>query len=418
MTENSPAAKDIYGCIVTGGGAAGLFFAAGEAVSGHLRIKGRKIILEKTPRPGQKILMSCGGSCNITHAGPVKDFVGKYGEKGRLIRTCLYRHNNLELMEMIESLGVPLTEQIDGRVFPSSMKASDILEALLSAVKRNGWEIRTGCEVTGINEIGPEDADGGSLTRVTLSDGSVLTTEKLVIATGGSSYPATGSDGSFFNVLERDLGISIVSPKPALVPVYVQDFVYEDLAGVSFDDISVSCGKHSFRGAALMTHRGFSGPAMLHISEYVKPGDELVINYCPDMDTESMLEKIRRDQPGSALGLGNYFTSLTGLPKSFVNRIIDSPERKLSSVSMSELRGIVSRITHFCYSVSGIGGWNDAMVTAGGVSLDQIDLKTMRLKAGPASDIRIIGEALDVNGESGGYNLQFAYSSAMAALEK
>ena len=418
MTENSPAAKDIYGCLVIGGGAAGLFFAAGEAVSGDMRIKGRKIIFEKTSRPGQKILMSGGGSCNITHGGLIKDFVGKYGEKGRLIRTCLYRHNNLELMEMMESFGVPLTEQSDGRVFPASMKASDILEALLSAVKRNGWEIRTGREVTGINEIGPEDADGGSLTRVTLSDGSVLTTEKLVIATGGSSYPVTGSDGSFFNVLERDLGLSIVSPKPALVPVYVQDFVYENLAGVSFDDISVSCGKHNFRGAALMTHRGFSGPAMLHISEYVKPGDELVINYCPDMDTESMLEKIRLDQPGSALGLGNYFTSLTGLPKSFVNRIIDSPEKKLSSVSMSELRGIVSRITHFCYSVSGTGGWNDAMVTAGGVSLDQIDLNTMRLKAGPASDIRIIGEALDVNGESGGYNLQFAYSSAMAALEK
>lgn len=426
MTENSPAAKDIYGCLVIGGGAAGLFFAAGEAVSGDLRIKGRKVILEKTPRPGQKILMSGGGSCNITHAGPIKDFVGKYGEKGRLIRTCLYRHNNLELMEMLESLGVPLTEQSDGRVFPASMKASDILEALLSASEKGGWEIRTGCEVTGIEEAGPEDAgqDGGlentgsSLIRVKLSDSSMLTTKKLVIATGGSSYPATGSDGSFFNILERDLGLSIVSPKPALAPVYVQDFAYEDLAGVSFDDISVSCGKHSFRGAALMTHRGFSGPAMLHISEYVKPGDELVINYCPDMDEESMLEKIRLDQPSSALGLGNYFTSLTGLPKSFVNRIVNSPERRLSSVSMSELRGIVSHITHFCYSVSGTGGWNDAMVTSGGVSLDQIDLKTMRLKTGPASDIRIIGEALDVNGESGGYNLQFAYSSAMAALEK
>ena len=425
MTENSSAAKDIYGCLVIGGGAAGLFFAAGEAATGDMRIKGRKVILEKTSRPGQKILMSGGGSCNITHGGLIKDFVGKYGEKGRLIRTCLYRHNNLELMEMMESFGVPLTEQPDGRVFPSSMKASDILEALLSASEKGGWEVRTGCKVTGINEAGQEDAYGNEghyagrpLIRVTLSNGSVLTTEKLVIATGGSSYPVTGSDGSFFNVLERDLGLSIVSPKPALAPVYVQDFAYEDLAGVSFDDISVSCGKHSFRGAALMTHRGFSGPAMLHISEYVKPGDELVINYCPVMDTESMLEKIRLDQPGSALGLGNYFTSLTGLPKSFVNRIIDSPERKLSSVSMSELRGIVSRITHFCYSVSGTGGWNDAMVTAGGVSLDQIDLKTMRLKTGPASDIRIIGEALDVNGESGGYNLQFAYSSAMAALEK
>lgn len=414
MKEKDPAINNSYGCLVIGGGAAGLFFAAGEAMRDDLHISGRKVILEKTPRLGQKILMSGGGSCNITHGGRIKDFIGRYGKNGKLIRTCLYRHSNLELMEMMRSLGVPLTEQSDGRVFPKSMKSSDILNALLSAARQSGWEIRTGCEVTRINEAAPESP----LIRVTLSDSSVLTAEKLVIATGGSSYPSTGSDGSFFGVLERDLGLSTVSLKPALAPVYVQDFEYEDLAGVSFTDVSVFCGKHKSRGAALITHRGFSGPAMLHISEYVKTGDEIVVNYCPDMDAESMLERVLRDQPGSAAGTGNYISSITGLPKSFVNKVIDAPERKLSSVSVSELRRIVSWITGFRYSVSGTGGWNDAMVTAGGVALDQIDLRSMRLKNCTSSDIRIIGEALDINGESGGYNLQFAYSSAMTALEK
>lgn len=412
MAGNDPSLNDTYGCIVTGGGAAGLFFAAGEALRDGCRIKGRKVILEKTPRPGQKILMSGGGSCNITHGGQIRDFIGKYGENGRLIRKCLYRHNNLELMKMLEQCGVPLTERPDGKVFPSSMKASDVLDSLLSAARKGGWEIRTGSEVTGISYGG-----GGPLIQVTLSDGSVLAAKKLVIATGGSSYPATGSDGSFFRIMERDLGLQVTELKPALSPVYVQDFNYGDLAGVSFDDVEVSCRGHISRGPALIMHRGFSGPAVLHISQYVRPGDELVINYCPNFDAESMLAKMRSDQPGSSSGTGNHIASITGLPKSFVNRILDSPERKLSSVSISGLRSIAEDLTRHVYSVSGTGGWNDAMVTAGGVSLDQIDLRTMRLKSRPASDIRIIGEALDINGESGGYNLQFAYSSAMAALE-
>lgn len=398
-----------YECIIIGAGASGLFFAAGESLSVS-SIRGRKLILEKTLRPGQKLLMSGGGMCNITHGGPIKTFIGRYGEDGRKIRTVLYRHSNLELMDMFRKLGVPLAERADGKVFPESMKAKDVLDALLSAAERSGWEIMTGAEVAGI-------ACAAGTTAVTLSDGTELTSDKLVVATGGASYPATGSDGTFFKVLERDLGLQVSPLHPALSPVYVQDFRYEELAGVDFDDIEVKCGGNVSRGPALITHRGFSGPAILHISRYAYPGSDMVINYVPEMSTESMLAKMKEEQPGTNVTAGTYVASLTGLPKAFVNKVIRLPGEKFSTLSYREIQEIVSDITHHIYSVSGTGGWNDAMVTAGGISLDQIDLKTMKIKKDPGADVRFIGEALDICGESGGYNLQFAYSSAMAALE-
>ena len=395
--------KDIYDCIVIGAGASGLFYAASD------RKSGKKLIIEKTGRPGQKLLMSGNGMCNITHGGSIKDFIDRYDDNGRKIRSCLYRHSNLELMDMMESLGVPLTEREDGKVFPASMKAKDVLDALLKAAQMNGWEMRCGEEVTAIEG-----------NKTVLSDGTSLEAKKLVICTGGASYPLTGSDGTFYEVLERDLALNISAPRPALAPVFVQDFSYSELSGISFEDALVSSGKHKVRGPVLITHKGFSGPAILHISQYVHAGDELRIDYLPDMDKRDVALKIKSDQPGSRTGAANYISNTFSLPKAFVCERLKSIglDTKLSSLTGHDIVSIASALTDHTYSVSGTGGWNEAMVTKGGVALDQIDLKTMKIKGLPEErDIRIIGEALDVNGDTGGYNLQFAYSSAMTALD-
>lgn len=452
--------RNTYDCIVIGAGAAGLFYAAADSIrNSSLICPGKKLILEKTDRPGQKLLMSGNGMCNITHGGSIKDFISKYGDNGSRIRRCLYRHNNLELMKMMEALGVPLTERDDGKVFPASMKAGDVLDALLNVINFSedfsdsdvsGWGIECDAEVTGmeilsVNDIipGNDSTDNScctdSVIRLILKDGRTFDTLKLVIATGGASYPSTGSDGSFFKILERDLKLKVNALRPALSPVFVQDFSYSDLAGISFKDVIITCTEKTLhssgsidtrtsRGGLLVTHRGFSGPAALHISQHVRAGASLNIDFLPAVNADEMRSKLKNARGKSGQSITNFIAAEFGLPKAFVAEILcglnsqsaNPRTKKLSDISNKDIQTIIQLLKGHEYSVSGTGGWNDSMVTAGGAALDQIDLKTMRLATiaeTTAPDIRIIGEALDINGDTGGYNLQFAYSSAMAALE-
>jgi predicted Rossmann fold flavoprotein len=395
-----------YNCIIVGAGAAGLFYAAADET------EGRKLIIEKTSCPGQKLLMSGNGMCNITHGGSIKDFIAHYADNGSNIRTCLYKHSNLELMQFMEHAGVPLMERPDGKIFPASMKAADVLDALLAKAYRNGFAFLYDCAVTGLNtESKSSEPDG---VRVSLSDGRTLRTRKLVIATGGASYPATGSDGSFMEILKEDLNITVTALKPALAPVFVENYPYGELSGISFDDVAVSCGGHTRRGPMLLTHKGFSGPAILHISQYVKPGAQMTINYLPDRNIAEVYRKIRDDQPANSKGVANYLAGEFGLPKAFAEKLFSAPSRKLSSIGHKELENIVHLMMDRKHTVSGTGGFKEAMVTAGGVSLEEMNLKNMSLIKYPC--IHVIGEALDINGDTGGYNLQFAYSSARAAI--
>lgn len=395
-----------YNCIIVGAGAAGLFYTAADET------EGRKLIIEKTSRPGQKLLMSGNGMCNITHGGSIKDFIAHYGDKGAKIRTCLYKHSNLELMQFMENAAVPLTERPDGKLFPASMRAADVLDALLAKAYRNGFAFLYDCAVTGIDEGSKGNASDG--VCISLSDGRTLRTQKLVIATGGASYPATGSDGSFMEVLKRDLDIKTTALKPALAPVFVENYPYSDLSGISFNDVTVSCGGHTERGPMLLTHKGFSGPAILHISQYVKPGAQLTINYLPEQNIADVYRTIRDDQPANSKGIANYLAVQFGLPKAFAEKLFSAPSRKLSSIGHKELENIVHLMMDRKHTVSGTGGFKEAMVTAGGVSLEEMNLKNMSLIKYPC--IHVIGEALDINGDTGGYNLQFAYSSARAAI--
>ncbi len=395
-----------YNCIIVGAGAAGLFYAAADET------EGRKLIIEKTSCPGQKLLMSGNGMCNITHGGSIKDFIAHYADGGSNIRTCLYKHSNLELMQFMEHAGVPLMERPDGKIFPASMKAADVLDALLAKAYRNGFAFLYDCAVTGVNtESKSSEPDG---VRVSLSDGRILRTRKLVIATGGASYPATGSDGSFMEILKEDLNITVTALKPALAPVFVENYPFGELSGISFDDVAVSCGGHTRRGPMLLTHKGFSGPAILHISQYVSPGAQLTIDYLPDRTIADVYRKIKDDQPANSKGIANYLAVEFGLPKAFTEMLFTAPSRKLSSIGHKELENIVHLMTDRKHTVSGTGGFKEAMVTAGGVSLEEMNLKNMSLIKYPY--IHVIGEALDINGDTGGYNLQFAYSSARAAI--
>ncbi len=388
-----------YDIIVIGAGASGLFFGALTELNNC-----SGLILEKTSRPGTKLLMSGAGQCNITQSGNVKDFIGSaYGKAGKSIRSILYKHSNLALVDFFERNGIETYARKDGKVFPASMKSRDVRDMLVRRTMANGFEIKCGYEV-----IGVEPAGSGTSVTIVCRDADGRETKfiasTLVIATGGCSYPETGSDGSMFDILKRDLGIGIIPPRPALSPIQVREYPYESLAGISFPEASVTIGSARTNDALLFTHRDFSGPGILNISKYASAGDTLRINYL-NMTYEAALSLLKSESSGRRKSLTNIIAAEFGVPKQFASSLTDRYGQSL--------KALTSALTGETFTIAGVSGWNRAMVTAGGVSLSELDLKTMKLKNHP--HIRVIGEACDVDGITGGYNIQFAYSSAAAA---
>lgn len=433
--------NNYYKTILIGTGAAGLYFGAGVPCG-----LGRDVLLlEKTARPAMKLLMAGSGQCNVTHGGSIKDFLDCYGDHGNRIRTCLYKHNNLELMCFLEGLGVPLTEREDGKVFPSSMDANDVKTALLEACDKNGVEIRRNSPVTQIKAaesgfevvVGDDSVDACMSKNVeTASDGRVskivdaasgntttYSCKNLIIATGGCSYPTTGSDGSIFRTLCEDLKLKIEEPRPALTPVFVQDYPFAELSGMSFQNTGLKIlqkdnKSRSFSGALLLTHRNLSGPVILNNSRHMSTGAALEINFVYPHSTEEVTDLLKRNAPGNNRNISTFIGEEYSLPKRFaamVPQLAGINDKKISVLTGKELFHLAKTLTAMGFSVSGLGGFNVAMVTKGGISLDEVNLKTMESKRYPG--LYFIGEVLDIDGDTGGYNLQFAYSSAMTALD-
>lgn len=399
-----------YDCIIIGGGASGLMLAASLQVH-------QGLILEKTNSVGTKLLMSGGGRCNITHGGSIKDFIDAYGSAGPKLRKCLYRHSNLELASWLESCGISISDERGnmlssdgvsnaGRIFPASMKASDILNLLLEKAKFNGWQIRTESEVY---DISKNESGGWS---VFASPSDKFETKALVIASGGITFPETGSDGSMLSIISG-LGINIVSTKSALAPIYVEDYPYEELSGVSISAVTVTITASvsedpnqkvikRMDGDLLFTHRGFSGPVILNISRYAYPGCSIHIN---------------------------YNNSLDDLPRR-LQRILESRAKGPSGDVKTNL--LAKLLKNDAFAVSSVD--ENGMVTAGGISLDEIDMSAMMIKTrsecGEADNIKgrasseggpgylyAIGETIDADGITGGYNLQMCWSTARTAAD-
>ena len=381
-----------YEAIIIGGGAAGLFCAAATKINNGL-------ILDKSSAPGRKLLMAGSGQCNLTHGGDIKDFINHYGEHGKKVRSPLYKVSNLKMMEFFESHGIPLIEREDGKVFPESMRASDVLNLLMHLASVNGWNMKTGCPAESIK---------------VQEDGSFLVNgrheaNKLIIACGGCSIPTTGSDGSIFPILEK-LGLEVVEPAPALVPLTVQEYPYTELSGISFKNALVTVDGHKRVDDVLFTHTNFSGPGILNLSRYAKPGSTLTINY---LGKEEKLEVPSSTKKNILFWLADWYQ----LPKRFVEMVLSraevDPKTAANQVSKKQKQAISAILMRDTFSISGTTGFKQAMVTAGGIALNEVDMKTFESKKIPG--LHIIGETLDVDGDTGGYNLQFAFSSGVLA---
>lgn len=384
-----------YNRIIIGAGASGLYFAANCPEKSGL-------ILEKGPSPGKKLLLSGSGQCNLTHGGSIKDFIMHYGQNGTKIRSALYKANNLLLMKFFQEHGVKLIQRADGKVFPESMKASQVLELLIKLSRENGWEMKTKSPVTSLT-VQPD-------RKFCINE--TYTASQVIVACGGCSVPSTGSDGSIFPILES-LGLEIAAPRPALVPVTVQQYPYGHLSGISFQDVCVRIDGHEMKGDLLLTHTAFSGPAVLNLSRYARPGSTLQIHYLPSFDVRAAL--LRTD--GNRRGCTAFLAETFRLPKRFAEAVlaqvgIDS-QKSAAALFRGEKSALTRILTCDTFSVSGTSGFGPAMATCGGVSLEDVNLKTFESKKYPG--LFIIGETLDIDGDTGGYNLQFAFSSACLA---
>ena len=393
----------VYDIVIVGAGAAGLFAAANIKTD-------RGLILEKSHRPGIKLLMSGSGQCNITHSGDIRDFVAHYGEHGKKIRSCLYRHNNLELISFLNNNGVETFSREDDKVFPKSLEASEVLNLLLRKSASNGFDILRDSPVTDIHPPDNDDADAG---WVLVTPKGEYTARKVIIATGGCSYPTTGSDGSFFEVLKRALGVEVTPLRPSLAPVNVYDYPYAELSGISFSNAAITIWRNEKKisqkvnDSLLLTHKNFSGPLVINHSRYMNTGDRIKINYIYPYDYHETLKCITAAMDGNRSGIAGVTASLFNLPKNFAKVVCVRAGNKA--------RVIAAMLTEDEYVVKSVEGLKTAMATAGGISLSEVNPKTMELKKHP--NIFAIGECLDVDGDTGGYNLQFAYSSARAAAD-
>lgn len=419
--------NQIYDVIIIGAGASGLFAASAyshakfdwSSFGSSPNAKGTSsfcgLILEKTSYPGTKLLMSGSGQCNITHSGSIKDFVNCYGDKGKKIRSCLYKHSNLELMNFLEGNGVEVFTRDDGKVFPKSMDSHDVLYMLLREAKKNGFELKCDCEVTELNQ-------SDNLWILTAGD-NIYTAKAVFIATGGCSYPTTGSDGTFFDILRDSLKIEITELKPSLTPIQVNEYPYSELSGISFENIHTSIwhrdktpygSNTDERKIAetcedlLFTHKDLSGPAVINISKYAVPGGRLKINYLYPLNYEQVLGRLKAAFHGAKGSTANILADEFDLPKRFCQLFVQRHGEAL--------KNLAHNLTGEEFVINSVSGFNKAMATSGGIDLKQINTATFGFKEYPG--LYAIGEALDVDGITGGYNLQFAYSSAMAAITK
>ncbi|MGE5362645.1 MAG: NAD(P)/FAD-dependent oxidoreductase [Bacteroidota bacterium] len=395
--------------IITGGGAAGLMAAVSAGMAGCRDV----LLLESNKRCGTKILMSGGTRCNVTNQSlSAGDF---YCGNKNFLKNIFSAFDNQKTVGFFSQLGLKMKTEPSGKIFPASDDAADVLNVLLTKIHSLGIQIEYSSRVTGI-------CFKDDKFEVTASD-RTYQSEKVILTTGGQSYPSTGSDGSGY-ALACSLGHSIIKPLPALSPVTVEDSVLTSLSGISVEArISIS-GKeiktiHS-EGSLLFTHFGLSGPAALNISrEIARLSGQAVnftLNFLPRYSYDSLAAELRdqiaRSNPKTVLNYLRELLPLQLLESLFRYCSLDQGIR-FSSLKKDELNKLCNTLTCYRLNRPGVRGFRQAEVTAGGVPLSEVRFQTMESKL--REGLYLAGEILDVDGKIGGFNFQWAWSTGYIA---
>jgi hypothetical protein len=409
-----------YDVIVVGAGAAGLI-AAGRAAE----LGAHVLLLEKMERAGRKLLITGKGRCNITNDAPVSEFIDHTYPNGRFLRQAYSEFFAQDIIDLLGKYGVETVRERGGRVFPASNNAADVVNALLQWVRGSRVEFQFKCKIEKL--IVTDQAIAG-VEAVYQGRKMTFHSDSVILCTGGCSYPATGSNGEGYKIV-KPLGHTIEPVMPALVPIETEGDLAERMQGLSLKNVKAMVWvngkklKEEF-GEMLFTHFGLSGPIILTLSRFVvdelrkRNKVELSIDLKPALDEQKLDARLQRDlNENGKKHLDNMFRDW--LPMKMIPVFIDvlqlNPDQECHQVTSKERRKILLLMKEMRFVVTGHRSFKEAIITAGGISTKEIDPKTMESKI--VKNLYFAGELIDLDADTGGYNLQIAWSTAWLAAQ-
>jgi hypothetical protein len=419
MSLSNPNSKIIPKVIVVGGGPAGLMAAGQASLSGA-----QVILIEKMERPGRKLAITGKGRCNLTNATELSEFLTHFGRNSRFLRGAFHRFFVPELLEFFRQLGIQTVTERGGRIFPINNDANEIVMALVNWAKAAGVIIRPN---TRVNQLAlTENRISGVIVRNSNSTTEKINADAVIIATGGASYPGTGSTGDGYR-LAKSAGHSITPIRPALVPLVTVGNLAARLQGLSLKNVGIKVFADSRKiadefGEMLFTHFGLSGPVILTVSKLVvdalnaKQKVRISVDLKPALDDQKLDLRLQRDfaQHGKM-----QFKSVLKefLPQKLIPVCLDlikiPPEKTCNQITTAERRRLRLWLKNFNFDISGHRGFGEAIITAGGVALNEVDSQTLQSKI--VQGLYFAGEILDLDADTGGYNLQAAFSTGWLA---
>lgn len=406
--------------IVVGGGAGGMMAAGRAAEKGAI-----VTLVEKNKILGKKILISGKGRCNVTNISQIEDIINNFPGNGRFLYGPLYSFSNTDLLNFLKGFGVELKVERGGRVFPRSDSSRDIVEAFKKYLEQGKVKV-----ITGVNVSNVLVNESNKVSGVLLSDGRSFYADRVIIATGGLSFPGTGSTGDGYT-WAQNLGHNIVSLRPSLIPLEVEETWIKELQGLSLKNVAITIKTNKEKiiaeafGEMLFTHYGVSGPIILTVSRYavdywLKNSQPLIlsIDLKPALSWEQLDQRLIREiEKFSNKFFKNSLNEL--LPNKLIPVIIAKskipPDKKMNQVTKEERQSIIKALKALEFNLIRPRPVTEAIVTRGGVDLKEVNPKTMESKL--VKGLYFVGEVLDIDGNTGGYNLQAAFSTGFVAGE-
>ena len=402
--------------LIVGGGAAGMMAGVHAARNGH-----EVHILEKNEKLGKKLYITGKGRCNVTNNCDTEELFPAVMQNPKFLYSAFYSWNSQDVMAFFEELGVPLKVERGGRVFPESDHSSDIIRGLERALKKAGAKIHLHTEVKEIKE------ENGIVTGVVLKDGNFLSGDSVIVATGGFSYQAIGSTGDGYR-FAKEMGHKVTEIEPSLVPLRTKEDYIPRLQGLSLKNVAltVKCGKKTIYqdfGEMMFTHFGVTGPMILsasaHVGRWLKKGEcRGYLDLKPALTKEQLDARVLREFEA---GQNKQFKNVIGVlfPSSLTPVMLElggiPGDKKIHEISREERLGFEEIVKAFPFTITGMGEFKEAIITRGGVSVKEVQPGTMESKK--VKNLYFIGEVLDLDAVTGGYNLQIAWSTAYLAAQ-
>lgn len=399
--------------IVVGGGAAGMMACHAAAMCGH-----QVTLLEKNEKLGKKIYITGKGRCNLTNASDMEALFANVMSNRKFLYSAFYTFDNNQVIDLFEMNGMATKTERGNRVFPVSDHSSDVISTMAKILKNDNVEVKLNTTVQGL--IIKENKACGVIVN-----GKEISADNVILCTGGLSYPSTGSTGDGYE-LAKKAGHRIIDCTPSLVPFNIREEWVKDLQGLSLKNSAVTIYDekkklYSDFGEMLFTHFGVSGPMILSASGNIKAAEfakplKLVIDLKPAMTEDQLDKRILRDfDENKNKQFRNSVSKL--LPSKLIPIIIDlsgiDPDKKVNEISKEERSHFVHLLKNLTMTINGLRGWNEAIITKGGINVKDVNPSTMESKL--ASNLFFAGEVLDLDAMTGGYNLQIAWSTGYLA---